>query len=210
MSWLFLINDFIAVRKLGQRQDCFPYWQDSWIRFRRHLLTGTAQYVSKLGHSVRTATLQPTTAACACLEGNDDQCVMKIKQLNERKELHGKKVTKEPLSDDESVRACRSHTCCSAAWWISGCRRCSPTGKHNYNSLISSILSVPLCPREARRWSGFITCLLPQVIAPARAALNTSPPLRNYTIKGNDCWNSFVILRLADCIFDYNREPGVA
>lgn len=196
MSWLFLINDFIAVRKLGQRQDCFPYWQDSWIRFCRHLLAGIAQYVSKLGHSVRTATLHPTTAARACLEGNDDQCIMEIKQLNERKELYSGKVTKEPASDDESVQACGSRTCCSVLWWISGCHCGSPTGKHNYNSLISSILSVPLCPREAQRWSGFITCLLPQVTAPAHVALPfPSPPCPHpssptfYEIKGMICWN---------------------
>lgn len=171
MSWLLLINDFIAVRKLGQRQDCFPYWQDSWIRFCRHLLAGIAQYVFKLGHSVWT-----TTAACTCLEGNYDQCVMKIKRLNERRELYSGKVTKEQASDNESVQACGICTCCSVLWWISGCHCTNPTGKHNYNSLISSILNAPLCPREDQRWSGFITCLLTQVRPPAHAALNTQPP----------------------------------
>lgn len=202
MSWLFLINDFIAVRKLGQKQDCFPYWQDSWIRFCRHLLAGIAQYVSKLGHSVRTATLQPATAACACWEGKDDQCIMKIKQLNERKGLLSSKVTKEPACDDESVLACGSRTCCSVLWWISGCHCRSPTGKHNYNSLISSILSVALCPREAKRWSGFITCLLPQVIAPAHA-----PPSSLSYLPQNQGQRllEFISHSLADCIFDYNK-----
>lgn len=191
MSWLFLINDFIAAKKLGQRQDCFPYWQDSCIRFFRHLLTGMAQYVSKLGSSVRTAPLHPTTAACACLGGNDARCITKIKRPNKREELRRGKVTKEAASDDESVQACG--TCCSAFWWISGCHCGGPTGKHNYNSLISSILSVPLRPKEAQRRYGFVTHLLPQVTAPAQAALpsptSSPPPLIVDKIKGNDSWN---------------------
>lgn len=51
--------------------------------------------------------------ARACFEGNDDQYIIKIKQLNERKELTNRKVMKETASDDESVQACGRRTCCS-------------------------------------------------------------------------------------------------
>lgn len=36
-------------------------------------------------------------------------------------------------------------------WWIPACHCGAPTGKHNYNSLISTILSVAPRPREAQR-----------------------------------------------------------
>lgn len=94
------------------------------------------------------------------------------------------------VTNDESMHACGRYTCCSVLWWISGCQHGIPTGKHNYNCLIFSILRAPLRPREAQRWSGFITCLLPQD--------STSPSLCLCLIKDNDCWDS-IIIRVSKC-----------
>lgn len=41
--------------------------------------------------------LPPAKAACACLEGNDDQCVMKITRLGYRRGLYSGGVREEGL-----------------------------------------------------------------------------------------------------------------
>lgn len=78
MSWLFLINDFIAERKLGQRQVCVFRTGKTF----RHLLTALAQHVPRQGHGVSTESGPESHSGLP--EGKDDQCTTEVKPLHER------------------------------------------------------------------------------------------------------------------------------
>lgn len=71
----------------------------------------------------------------------------KIKRHVDRIQLTNSGVPKDSAQLEHVVSA----PAAALRWWISACHCGAPTGKHNYNSFISTILSIAPHPSEARR-----------------------------------------------------------
>lgn len=125
MSRLFLINDSIAVRKLGQRQDCFPYWQESWIRF----LRASARWDSSMCQSWATVYRKPHYSQ---LQQSLCMIIRKLWSIRHKNQMaQWENGAHQQRGDKKSWLSASNwpSTCCIALWWISGCHCSGPTGK---------------------------------------------------------------------------------